>query len=70
MRWRREPRRQSLRNTERRMYLLIEVLFFGVLPVAFALWQLHDVRREQRRRRQQQQQQQRSDRGPSDPPDR
>lgn len=32
------------------MYLLIEILFFGVLPVAFALWQLRDVRREQRRR--------------------
>ncbi len=32
------------------MYLLIEILFFGVLPVAFALWQIHDVRREQRRR--------------------
>ncbi len=34
------------------MYLLIEIVFFGVLPLAFALWQLHDVRREQRRRRQ------------------
>ena len=32
------------------MYLLIEILFFGVLPLAFALWQIHDVRREQRRR--------------------
>lgn len=35
------------------MYLAIEILFFGVLPIAFALWQVHDVRREQRRRRQQ-----------------
>ena len=32
------------------MYLLIEIFFFGVLPVAFALWQIRDVRREQRRR--------------------
>ncbi len=32
------------------MPLLIEILLFGVLPIAFALWQLHDVRREQRRR--------------------
>lgn len=37
------------------MYLLIEILFFGVLPVAFAVWQLRDVRREQRRRQQQRQ---------------
>ncbi len=32
------------------MYLLVEIFFFGVLPLAFALWQIHDVRREQRRR--------------------
>jgi hypothetical protein len=32
------------------MALLIEIVFFGVLPLAFALWQIMDVRREQRRR--------------------
>ncbi len=32
------------------MALLAEIILFGVLPIAFALWQLHDVRREQRRR--------------------
>jgi hypothetical protein len=32
------------------MALLIEIVFFGVLPLAFALWQIIDVRREQRRR--------------------
>lgn len=33
------------------MALLVEIVFFGVLPLAFALWQIRDVRREQRRRR-------------------
>ncbi len=32
------------------MALLAEILLFGVVPIAFALWQLHDVRRERRRR--------------------
>ncbi len=32
------------------MALLIEIVFFGVLPLAFALWQIIDVRREQGRR--------------------
>jgi hypothetical protein len=32
------------------MALLIEIVFFGVLPLAFALWQIIDVRREQQRR--------------------
>ncbi len=32
------------------MALLAEIILFGVLPIAFALWQLYDVRREQRRR--------------------
>lgn len=36
------------------MALLAEILLFGVVPIAFALWQLHDVRREQRKRREQQ----------------
>lgn len=31
--------------------LLAEITLFGVLPIAFALWQIHDVRREQRKRR-------------------
>ncbi len=34
------------------MALLIELFFFGVLPIAFALWQIADVRRAQRRGRQ------------------
>ncbi len=33
------------------MALLAELLLFGAVPIAFALWQLHDVRREQARRR-------------------
>ncbi len=37
------------------MALLIELLMFGALPIAFALWQIRDVRREQRRRREQRQ---------------
>ncbi len=32
------------------MVLLIELFFFGVLPIAFALWQLHDVRKEREKR--------------------
>ena len=32
------------------MALLIELFFFGVLPIAFALWQLHDVRKERAKR--------------------
>ena len=36
------------------MALLAEILLFGVVPIAFALWQLHDVRREQRKRQEQQ----------------
>lgn len=32
------------------MALLAEILLVGVVPIAFALWQLHDVRRERRRR--------------------
>lgn len=32
------------------MALLVELFFFGVLPIAFALWQLHDLRRERRKR--------------------
>ncbi len=33
------------------MALLAEILLFGVVPIVFALWQIHDVRREQRKRR-------------------
>ncbi len=33
------------------MALLAELLLFGAVPIAFALWQLRDVRREQARRR-------------------
>ncbi len=33
------------------MALLAEIILFGVLPIAFALWQIHDVRREMRKRR-------------------
>lgn len=32
------------------MALLVELFFFGVLPIAFALWQLHDLRQERRKR--------------------
>ena len=34
------------------MALLAEILLFGVVPIAFALWQIRDVRREQAKRRQ------------------
>ena len=33
------------------MALLAEILLFGVVPIAFALWQIRDVRREQAKRR-------------------
>jgi hypothetical protein len=33
------------------MALLAEITLFGIAPIVFALWQLHDVRREQRKRR-------------------
>jgi hypothetical protein len=32
------------------MALWAELILSGVLPIAFALWQLHDVRRERRKR--------------------
>lgn len=35
------------------MALWIELLMSGALPIAFALWQIRDVRREQQRRREQ-----------------
>lgn len=35
------------------MALLAEILLFGVVPIAFALWQIRDVRREQEKRRKQ-----------------
>lgn len=35
------------------MALWFELLLSGVLPIAFALWQIRDVRREQRRRAEQ-----------------
>ena len=38
------------------MALWFELLLSGVLPIAFALWQIHDVRREQRRRAEQRRQ--------------
>ncbi len=41
------------------MVIWIEIVMFGVLPIAFAIWQIRDVRREQQRRREQQEQQQR-----------
>ena len=31
--------------------LLADIALFGVVPIAFALWQIYDVRREQRQRR-------------------
>ncbi len=43
------------------MFLLVEILFFGVLPMAFALWQLREVRREQRRREQRRREQRGND---------
>lgn len=39
------------------MALWFELLLSGVLPIAFALWQIRDVRREQRRRAEQRQHQ-------------
>ena len=33
------------------MALWAELILSGVLPIAFALWQIYDVRREQRKRR-------------------
>ncbi len=36
------------------MALLVEIFMFGVLPIAFAIWQIRDVRREQQKRRIQQ----------------
>jgi hypothetical protein len=35
------------------MALYVELLMFGGLPIAFALWQIRDVRREQRLRAEQ-----------------
>ena len=40
------------------MALWFELLLSGVLPIAFGLWQLRDVRREQRRRAELRRQQQ------------
>ncbi len=40
------------------MALWIELLMSGALPIAFALWQIRDVRREQQRRREQKQREQ------------
>lgn len=32
------------------MGIWIELVFFGVLPIAFAVWQLRDLKREKRLR--------------------
>ncbi len=40
------------------MALWIELLMSGALPIAFALWQIRDVRREQQRRRAQKEREQ------------
>ncbi len=40
------------------MALWIELLMSGALPIAFALWQIRDVRRAQQRRREQKQREQ------------
>ncbi len=42
------------------MALWIELLMSGALPIAFALWQIRDVRREQQRRREQKDREQQS----------
>lgn len=39
------------------MALWFELLLSGVLPIAFGIWQIRDVRREQRRRAEQRRQQ-------------
>ncbi len=44
------------------MVIWIEIVMFGVLPIAFAIWQIRDVRREQQRRREQQEQQEQQQR--------
>ncbi len=44
------------------MVIWIEIVMFGVLPIAFAIWQIRDVRREQQRRREQLQQQEQQQR--------
>ena len=52
------------------MALFFELLLSGGLPIAFALWQIRDVRREQQRRRDRQcEQQEREQPGGGEPPD-
>ncbi len=46
------------------MALLVEIVLMGVLPIAFALWQISDVRREQRKREASRRQQELSDSPP------
>ncbi len=50
------------------MALWAELLLAGVLPIAFGIWQIRDVRREQRRRAEQRLEQQRREQGAGDPP--
>ncbi len=48
------------------MVIWIEIVMFGVLPIAFAIWQIRDVRREQQRRREHKAQQEAAQRAGAD----
>ncbi len=50
------------------MALWFELLLSGVLPIAFAIWQIRDVRREQSRRREREQTQESQQNPPQNPP--
>ena len=43
--------------------LLAEMLLFGLVPIAFGIWQIREVNKERRKRQQEREQQEREQQG-------